>query len=62
MTLIWVAAKVAALLEHRSQWRSTMGIDPDGPDPASQRAAFGDRIRREITASGGEAFKLVDEL
>jgi LmbE family N-acetylglucosaminyl deacetylase len=57
-----VAAKVAALLEHRSQWRSTMGINADGPDAASERAAFVERVRGEITAAGGEAFKLLDEL
>jgi LmbE family N-acetylglucosaminyl deacetylase len=57
-----VGAKIAALLKHRSQWRSTMGIDADGPDAAAERASFAGRIRDEITAAGGEAFKLLEEL
>src|SRR5690348_11384321 len=39
-----VDAKIAALMCHRSQWRSTMGID-DRPD--EQRAAFERSIRDE---------------
>jgi len=51
--------KVAALLEHRSQWRSTMDITgDDGPD------AFAARVRAEATVAGagapGEAFKVLD--
>jgi LmbE family N-acetylglucosaminyl deacetylase len=56
-----VTTKVEALLCHRSQWRSTMGID-DGPDADAQRAAFVDRVRREITAASGEPFKLLTDL
>lgn len=57
-----VDAKVAALLCHRSQWRSTMGIEEDGPDADAQRAAFAARVRAEITTAGGEAFKLITAL
>ena len=42
--------KVAALLEHRSQWRSTMGIEPGGPDEAAQLAAFRAEVRRRAEA------------
>ena len=35
-----IAAKAAALFEHRSQWRSTHGIDVDAPDAEAQRDAF----------------------
>ncbi len=45
-------AKVAALLCHRTQWRSTMGIDADGSDPSADLEAFGDRIRAEAAAAG----------
>jgi LmbE family N-acetylglucosaminyl deacetylase len=57
-----VDAKVAALLCHHSQWRSTMGIEERGPDAEAQRAAFEARVRGEIAAAGGEAFKLIAEL
>ena len=43
-----IDAKVDALLCHRSQWRSTMGIDDDGPDADAQTR----RVRRH--ASDGE--------
>jgi LmbE family N-acetylglucosaminyl deacetylase len=46
--------KVAALLAHRSQWRSTMGIDEHGPDADEQRAAFAARIEREMRQWGLE--------
>ena len=55
-------AKVEALLCHRSQWRSTMGIDAGTPDADTQQAAFVARVRGEIDAAGGEAFKLLDDL
>jgi LmbE family N-acetylglucosaminyl deacetylase len=45
----YVERKVDALLAHRSQWRSTMGID-DRPD--EQRAAFEDRIHAEARVHG----------
>jgi LmbE family N-acetylglucosaminyl deacetylase len=58
-------AKVAALLEHRSQWRSTMAIDPDNPDTE----AFAATVRAEAEAAGAqsglalaEAFKLIEPL
>jgi LmbE family N-acetylglucosaminyl deacetylase len=46
--------KVDALLAHRSQWRSTMGIDDTGPDGAAQRAAFTARINAELRDWGME--------
>jgi LmbE family N-acetylglucosaminyl deacetylase len=61
-------AKVAALLEHRSQYRSTMGIDGDGPGAdapeaalaaaaagAAQRAAFRSRVERGLADGGRPA-------
>jgi LmbE family N-acetylglucosaminyl deacetylase len=56
-------SKIAALLAHRSQWRSTMDIPPDDPGPATD--AFGTRIMDELADMGrwaqpavalGEAF------
>jgi LmbE family N-acetylglucosaminyl deacetylase len=46
--------KVDALLAHRSQWRSTMGIDDTGPDAGAQRAAFTARIDGELRDWGME--------
>jgi len=62
--------KVDALLAHRSQWRSTMGIDDRSPDADAQRAAFETRIERELrdwgieVAGGGayEGFKRLTDL
>ncbi len=59
--------KLAAILEHRSQFRSTMGIeDADAP---SATEPFRDRLRRRLQEHGalagvelGEAFKLMDRL
>jgi LmbE family N-acetylglucosaminyl deacetylase len=60
-------AKLAALLEHRSQFRSTMRID----DPAADDEvdAFRARVVGRLRENGaladlalGEAFKLVDDL
>jgi LmbE family N-acetylglucosaminyl deacetylase len=48
------ARKIDALLAHRSQWRSTMGIDEHGPDGDEQRAAFADRITGELRDWGTE--------
>jgi LmbE family N-acetylglucosaminyl deacetylase len=61
------AVKTSALLAHASQWRSTMGIDPDGPDVDEQRRAFAARITAELHSASGElgpaeAFKLVTDL
>ena len=62
-----LAAKVAALLEHRSQFVTTHGIT-DGSDPA-QRAAFSDRVRTRLAERGasagaplGESFRLLADL
>jgi LmbE family N-acetylglucosaminyl deacetylase len=57
-----ITAKVDALLCHRSQWRSTMGIDEHGADATEQRAAFERRVRGDIDDAGGEAFKLLSDL
>jgi LmbE family N-acetylglucosaminyl deacetylase len=64
-----VDRKIAALLAHRSQWRSTLGIDPGAPDADAQRRAFEERIRDDAGRGGaaagiqlGEAFKRIDEL
>ena len=62
------AAKADALLAHRSQWKSTMGIDADAPDVEAQRAAFVDRLRREVREFGAgagveaEGFKRIDDV
>lgn len=62
-----VRAKLDALSCHRSQWRSTMGID-DGPDAERQRAAFEARVTAGLEAAGAtvttpaEPFKLIDDL
>jgi len=39
-----------------------MHIDEGGPEADTQRAAFAARIRDEIDAASGEAFKLITEL
>ncbi len=62
----WVDTKVAALLAHRSQFRSTMGIDSGGDH---EIAAFRNTVRERSAADGalaglahGEAFKRIDRL
>jgi LmbE family N-acetylglucosaminyl deacetylase len=62
-------AKVTALLAHRTQWRSTMGIEVGSPDEAAQRAAFEAKLRTEAEEAGalsggglGEAFKRIEPL
>jgi LmbE family N-acetylglucosaminyl deacetylase len=57
--------KVTALLEHRTQWRSTMAIDPDHPDTTP----FDTKIRHEAEEAASdhpfhyaEAFKLISPL
>jgi LmbE family N-acetylglucosaminyl deacetylase len=64
-----VDAKIEALLAHRSQWHSTMGIDEASPDARAQRAAFTRRILVEAeelgAVAGGtlaEGFKRIDEV
>jgi LmbE family N-acetylglucosaminyl deacetylase len=61
-------AKVAALLEHRSQFRSTMGIDPDAEGGEQKgiedfRRLIFDRLAENGLAGGvtaGELFKRMD--
>ncbi len=60
-------AKLAAILEHRSQFRSTMDIDDPDADEAVER--FRGRILRRLREHGhlagldvAEAFKLIDRL
>jgi len=62
-----IECQLAALLEHRSQLRSTMGIEEDGPDRATQLARFDQRLRTRARDIGeragvgfGEEFKLID--
>ena len=64
-----VDAKLAALRAHRSQFRSTMGVDPDDPTAEDQWASFADRIRGRLAEWGelggcahGEGFKHIDRL
>jgi LmbE family N-acetylglucosaminyl deacetylase len=61
----WLDAKIASLLAHRSQWRSTMDI----ADDRSGRDAFEEQIRavaaragRDSQLAAAESFKLLDEL
>jgi LmbE family N-acetylglucosaminyl deacetylase len=61
----WVDTKIAALLEHRSQWRSTMAID----DTGTGRDAFVTKIRDTATRAAehsdlvvAESFKRIDDL
>jgi LmbE family N-acetylglucosaminyl deacetylase len=65
----YVDVKIAALLCHRSQWPSTMGIHADTPSAAAQRDAFATRITDEARAAAtqtdlalAEAFKRIDDL
>ncbi len=62
----FLAAKLTALLSHRSQWESTMGIERDR---AVEEQAFEDRIRQRATEAGAlaglslaEPFKRIDRL
>jgi LmbE family N-acetylglucosaminyl deacetylase len=62
---VHLATKVEALLEHRTQWASTFGIDPGAAD----LGAFARQVREEGAAAGAlgglelaEAFKLVEPL
>lgn len=57
--------QIAALLCHRSQWRTTMGIDVDARDADATRAAFEQRIRRRARPHGAslrERFHLITRL
>lgn len=53
-----LALKLRALLEHRSQWRSTMGIDPEAPDAGIR--AFDARLYRDARAAGDDAVPLAE--
>jgi hypothetical protein len=62
----FLAAKLTALLSHRSQWESTMGIDRGR---AAEEHAFEDRIRQRAAEAGAlaglslaEPFKRIDRL
>ncbi len=64
-----VEAKLEALRAHRSQFRSTMGVEADDPDAEAQWAAFADRVRDRLGEWGdmggctlGEGFKKIDRL
>jgi LmbE family N-acetylglucosaminyl deacetylase len=63
----FATAKVAALLAHRSQFRSTMGIDH--PDAQAEVERFRQTVIAELASGGhragielGEAFKRMDDL
>ena len=63
----WVDAKLAALMEHRSQFRSTMRIED--PDAAAEVESFSARLRKRMAEHGapagvtqGEAFKIIRNL
>jgi LmbE family N-acetylglucosaminyl deacetylase len=62
-------AKLTALRAHVSQFRSTMGVDPDDPTADAQWEVFAGRIRERLAEWGrlggcelGEGFKLIDRL
>ena len=62
----YLERKLAALLAHRSQWQSTMGI---ATDRETEERAFDTRIRERAAEAGaaaglpsGEAFKRIDRL
>lgn len=64
-----VAKKIAALLAHQSQWRSTMNIEVGAPAEAEGRAAFAARIESQARDDAklgrggfGEAFRLLTDL
>ncbi|MGZ4800236.1 MAG: hypothetical protein ACXVL8_14520, partial [Acidimicrobiia bacterium] len=59
----------AALLAHRSQWRSTMHIEAGTPVEAEGRAAFEARIEMQARVDGklgpgglAEAFRVIADL
>jgi LmbE family N-acetylglucosaminyl deacetylase len=63
----WTSAKIAALLEHRSQWHSTMAIE--GDDDVAGRDAFAHAVHESAATaaassgvSAAEAFKRIDDL
>ena len=61
----WIDTKVASLLAHRSQWRSTMGIADDGTGRDEFAALIRDDAIQCAADSGlvaAEAFKLLRDL
>jgi LmbE family N-acetylglucosaminyl deacetylase len=61
----WIDTKIASLLAHRSQWRSTMGITDDGTGRDEFAAQIRDEATRSAADSGivaAEPFKLLDDL
>jgi LmbE family N-acetylglucosaminyl deacetylase len=60
-----VAVKVEALLRHRSQWRSTMDVDPDASDLDASIARFRARVVAAAHADDGrlvERYRLLTDL
>jgi LmbE family N-acetylglucosaminyl deacetylase len=64
-----VAPKLAALLAHASQYRSTMAIDANGAEATADQEAFEARVThrlaevgRRIATRAGEGFKLLEDL
>ncbi|MEY2448883.1 MAG: hypothetical protein QOH79_2359, partial [Acidimicrobiaceae bacterium] len=65
----FVDSKLSALLEHRTQLRSTMHIDVGADDEAAQRERFRRRVLDRLATFGrtvgiafGEGFKRLDDL
>ena len=62
----WALTKANALLCHRSQWRSTMDIDPDAPDVELALDAFRSQIAAATAHpdrdTHAESFRLITEL
>ena len=63
----WADTKLAGLLEHHSQYRSTMHIEPD--DDGTQLAAFRRKVLDRLAEGGAavdvehaELFKVITEL
>jgi LmbE family N-acetylglucosaminyl deacetylase len=60
-----VDRKVEALLCHRSQWRSTMDVDPDAADVGAALTLFHDRVVDAARSDDGalvERFRLLRDL
>jgi len=64
-----LAAKLAALRAHESQFETTMGVALDHAAAEDQWSAFADRVRERLAEWGrvggcdlGEGFKLIDRL
>ncbi len=60
-----IDVKVDALLCHRSQWRSTMAIDPEAPDVDAAIAAFRARVKNAARVDGDrlvERYRLITDL